>query len=99
MSVASHSPQAAHRAQDEHPSKNIAEHLTRAHLRAGGVNALGNVYLESSGRRLAELAIAIALVIALLPVLALILLAIRVSSPGPILFRQLRHGRGMRPFA
>ena len=40
---------------------------------------------------------AIALVL-LAPVLALVALAIRLDSPGPVLFRQLRVGYGNRPF-
>src|SRR5258707_9092236 len=34
----------------------------------------------------------------LLPLLGLIALAIRLDSPGPVIFRQLRAGRGGRPF-
>lgn len=44
--------------------------------------------LKSGG----DLLLACAITIALLPVLACIALAIRVDSPGPILFRQRRHG-------
>lgn len=36
--------------------------------------------------------------ILLAPLLAVIAIAIRISSPGPILFQQLRTGRGGRPF-
>lgn len=35
----------------------------------------------------------------LAPLLALIALAIKLDSPGPVLFRQQRIGRGFRPFA
>ncbi len=34
----------------------------------------------------------------LLPLLALIALMIKLDSPGPVLFRQTRHGRNRRPF-
>src|SRR4030095_10113069 len=38
------------------------------------------------------------LCVLLAPVFALIALAIRWTSPGPVLFRQLRAGKGGRPF-
>jgi lipopolysaccharide/colanic/teichoic acid biosynthesis glycosyltransferase len=34
----------------------------------------------------------------LIPVIAVTVLAVRLTSPGPVLFRQRRLGRGMRPF-
>lgn len=34
----------------------------------------------------------------LLPLFALVAIAIRIDSPGPLIFRQLRAGRGARPF-
>jgi putative colanic acid biosynthesis UDP-glucose lipid carrier transferase len=40
----------------------------------------------------------LSLVAVLAPVLCLIALAIRMSSPGPALFRQIRYGQGMVPF-
>ncbi|MFB2933859.1 sugar transferase [Aerosakkonemataceae cyanobacterium BLCC-F154] len=49
-------------------------------------------------KRLLDLAIASLGIIILLPVLALIALAIRLSSPGPILFRQQRLGKLTKPF-
>jgi lipopolysaccharide/colanic/teichoic acid biosynthesis glycosyltransferase len=36
--------------------------------------------------------------VVLVPVIAITALAVRLSSPGPVLFRQRRLGRGMRPF-
>lgn len=41
---------------------------------------------------------ALAMLIILAPVMALIAVAIRLDSPGPVLFRQRRLGRDMRPF-
>lgn len=43
-------------------------------------------------KRLADVILAAAGLLALTPVLALIALAVRLDSPGPILFRQRRHG-------
>jgi lipopolysaccharide/colanic/teichoic acid biosynthesis glycosyltransferase len=49
-------------------------------------------------RRVAELVLATVLLVLMAPVMALIALAIRIDSPGPVLFRQRRVGRGMHEF-
>jgi sugar transferase EpsL len=49
-------------------------------------------------KRIFDWAIASLAILILLPVLALISLAIRLSSPGPILFRQERLGQLAKPF-
>ncbi|MGB7713300.1 MAG: sugar transferase [Microcoleus sp.] len=49
-------------------------------------------------KRIFDLAISSLAILILLPVLALISLAIRLSSPGPILFRQERLGQLAKPF-
>ncbi|MVN87975.1 NAD-dependent epimerase/dehydratase family protein [Deinococcus sp. HMF7620] len=54
------------------------------------------VYLK--GRRVTEPLLAGVLLLWLLPVLLLIALGIRVTSPGPVLFLQTRAGRGHRPY-
>jgi Undecaprenyl-phosphate glucose phosphotransferase len=43
-------------------------------------------------KRIQDLAISVPILIAVMPVLAMIALAIRLDSPGPIFFRQRRHG-------
>jgi len=43
-------------------------------------------------KRFVDLALSIAAVIALLPLLVTIAIAIRLDSPGPVLFKQRRHG-------
>ena len=48
-------------------------------------------------KRAFDLAVAAPLLVALAPLLALVALAIRLDSPGPVLFRQLRHGYNHRP--
>jgi len=55
-------------------------------------------YLNGRFRRLLDLAIASSLLILLAPALGLIAIGIRLSTPGPVIFRQLRHGKGQRPF-
>jgi exopolysaccharide biosynthesis polyprenyl glycosylphosphotransferase len=49
-------------------------------------------------KRLLDLAGGSLLFAASLPVMALCALAVRVTSPGPVLYRQTRVGRGQRPF-
>lgn len=50
------------------------------------------------GKRMFDLVTAVTLVILTAPVTALIALAVRLSGPGPVLFRQVRVGEGGRPF-
>jgi exopolysaccharide biosynthesis polyprenyl glycosylphosphotransferase len=49
-------------------------------------------------KRSMDVAGSVLLLTALAPVMAVIALAVRMDSPGPILFRQQRVGRGGRPF-
>src|SRR5687768_17460571 len=49
-------------------------------------------------KRPVDFAVAAVLLILLLPVILLIALAVRISSPGPVLYRQRRVGRGLREF-
>jgi exopolysaccharide biosynthesis polyprenyl glycosylphosphotransferase len=49
-------------------------------------------------KRILDRLLGITLFVALLPLLAVIAIAIRRSSPGPVLFRQIRIGEDGRPF-
>lgn len=49
-------------------------------------------------KRVFDVLVATIMLIVLTPLLALIAVAIVLDSPGPVLFRQKRHGRGRRPF-
>jgi lipopolysaccharide/colanic/teichoic acid biosynthesis glycosyltransferase len=49
-------------------------------------------------KRILDLVITIPLLVLISPVLALIALAIKLTSPGPVLFRQERTGLGDEPF-
>jgi lipopolysaccharide/colanic/teichoic acid biosynthesis glycosyltransferase len=49
-------------------------------------------------KRAADIALSGVALLLLLPLFALVALAIRLDSPGPVIFRQVRAGRGGRPF-
>jgi lipopolysaccharide/colanic/teichoic acid biosynthesis glycosyltransferase len=49
-------------------------------------------------KRIFDLVISATALVLLLPLLAAIALAVKLSSPGPVLFRQTRLGEGGRPF-
>jgi lipopolysaccharide/colanic/teichoic acid biosynthesis glycosyltransferase len=49
-------------------------------------------------KRLMDIVVSLGLLLLLSPLLLVIALAVWISSPGPILFRQQRLGRGERPF-
>ena len=49
-------------------------------------------------KRGVEWSLALLLTFMILPLLLLIALAVKIDSPGPVLFRQPRFGRGGRPF-
>jgi len=55
-------------------------------------------WYTQTGKRIVDVGGAIAGLLACVPILAICAIAVRISSPGPILFRQLRIGRGGRPF-
>lgn len=52
----------------------------------------------SRAKRMLDIALSTVLLIALLPLMSVIGLAVAVSSPGPVVFRQRRVGLGERPF-
>jgi lipopolysaccharide/colanic/teichoic acid biosynthesis glycosyltransferase len=52
----------------------------------------------SLAHRALDVSVAALTLLALVPVITAVAVAIRLSSPGPVLFRQRRLGRGMRPF-
>jgi lipopolysaccharide/colanic/teichoic acid biosynthesis glycosyltransferase len=56
------------------------------------------VTAQRTVRRLLDITLAAATLLALSPLLGAITLAIRLESPGPVVFRQRRLGRGRRPF-
>ena len=68
--------------------------LTRASLgqarRAGQASDLG--------KRLFDLVVASACVLMLFPLLTAVAVLVRLTTPGPAVYRQIRLGRGQRPF-
>jgi putative colanic acid biosysnthesis UDP-glucose lipid carrier transferase len=60
--------------------------------------AENNRYLNSKLKRGMDLSVALLLLCFLAPLLMLIALAVKATSPGPVLFRQWRNGAGLRPF-
>jgi len=51
-----------------------------------------------AAKRLLDLVVSGTAILVLSPLLAAVAIAIRLDSPGPIIFRQVRTGRGGRPF-
>jgi lipopolysaccharide/colanic/teichoic acid biosynthesis glycosyltransferase len=51
-----------------------------------------------TGKRLLDLVLSVALLALLAPLILVIALLIKIDSPGPVFFRQVRIGRGMSPF-
>ena len=54
--------------------------------------------LSAAVRRVLDIVIALAVLCLMLPILAVVMIAIRRDSPGPVIFRQQRVGQGGRLF-
>jgi lipopolysaccharide/colanic/teichoic acid biosynthesis glycosyltransferase len=54
--------------------------------------------VENLARRTLDIGVAAVVLLLMAPVIAIVALTVRLSSPGPIFFRQRRLGRSMRPF-
>lgn len=55
-------------------------------------------WFRTALKRATDLVLATVMLICLTPLLILVAIAIRLDSPGPVLFRQLRVGRGAKEF-
>ena len=60
--------------------------------------APGNAYLSSARKRTLDIIGALTLLLLLAPLLVMVALLIRMTSRGPVLFRQQRCGADMKPF-
>jgi exopolysaccharide biosynthesis polyprenyl glycosylphosphotransferase len=58
----------------------------------------GQARTQDTAKRVLDLAVTIAALLAVLPLFALIAIAIKLDSRGPVLFRQCRIGQGGKPF-
>lgn len=67
-------------------------------MRLGAINDSLNRRTYFACKRAIDLLLSIAALILLAPVMVLIAVVIRLDSPGPILFKQMRVGQGGRPF-
>jgi Undecaprenyl-phosphate glucose phosphotransferase len=54
--------------------------------------------LEVMGKRCLDIVLAAILIVALLPLFAIVAIAIKLDSPGPVLFLQRRYGFNQEPF-
>ena len=61
--------------------------------------ALTRVHPGWRGKRALDIAVTMALILLFLPVFLVVATAVKASSPGPVLFRQRRVGRGGREFS
>jgi putative colanic acid biosynthesis UDP-glucose lipid carrier transferase len=73
-------------------------HVEPAHVELLGVDATSS-YLFSRRKRAFDVMASLVILAVLAPLLVMVALIIRLTSPGPVLFRQERTGAGGRPFA
>jgi lipopolysaccharide/colanic/teichoic acid biosynthesis glycosyltransferase len=85
------------REEDREASAAVREASVVVDEQVGQRPGLGATLGELVWRAL-ELVLCAVMLVLLLPLLAVIALAIKLDSPGPVLFRQERLGRGRKPF-
>ncbi len=79
--------------------------LSMSHIRdAAGVRPVSSMDEElvislSKRKRLLDIVVAGGMLFALAPLFAVVALLIKLTSPGPVVFKQMRAGKGGRPFA
>ncbi len=79
-----------------HPETGVAS-APRIHTKRGSRRLLRRIP-RYSARQLIEAMAALILLVLLLPLMAVIAIAVKLSSPGPVLFRQERLGFRRQPF-
>ncbi|GJE77128.1 hypothetical protein BGCPKDLD_3729 [Methylorubrum suomiense] len=85
------------------PDPNVAELVRRPSLSTGNVTLVevqrGPLSIgERRAKRFLDIAVAASALVALLPLMVLVCVAIKLDSPGPVLFRQTRNGFNGRKF-
>jgi len=55
-------------------------------------------FYRERGKRYLDLLLTLPILVSLLPLLGIVALAVRLSSPGPVFFSQVRAGRDRQPF-
>lgn len=76
----------------------LAGKVSLSHLSEGFLSEFRPLPVYSLLKRLLDLFLVVVTLPLILPLSSLIALAIRIDSPGPVLFRQLRTGQGGRAF-
>ncbi len=82
-------------------SQHLSQHGLPLHLQSGMPVLPARLYTPGFGahaKRAFDLSVALLALLALAPLLLILAVAVKASSPGPVLFRQRRVGRGEVPF-
>ena len=79
-------------------SREVRTHPVPLSAAGWGPAAYGSAALRSPTKRLIDVVGAALGLVLLFPLMVFIALLVRLTSPGPVLFRQLRQGQGGRPF-
>ncbi len=79
-------------------SREVRAHPVPLRAAGWGPAAYGSAALRSPAKRLIDVVGAALGLVLLFPLMVFIALLVRFTSPGPVLFRQLRQGLGGRPF-
>src|SRR6476660_2974275 len=79
-------------------SREVRAHAVPVKALRWGRVASGATAVQSRTKRIIDVVGAALGLVLFLPLMMLIAVLVRVTSPGPALFRQLRQGRGGQPF-
>lgn len=80
------------------PTMNESISIHHGAMRSRRLDDYGDIWPDLSAKRIFDLVSASLAVIFLLPLFAIVAIAIKWESPGPVFFSQLRYGRDNRPF-
>ena len=77
-----------------HPQYDDLDGIPLLNIRRIPLDNYGNAFLK----RAVDIIVALAMLLVLSPIMLLCAVGVKLSSPGPILFRQQRIGKGKKPF-